>query len=72
MPYIPHTEADRQAMLKTIGVASIDDLFCEIDPAIVPVRAPGKAARAMREGANLSPDRAVGHRTWEDFLAASV
>ncbi len=40
--------------------------------AIVPVRAPGKAARAMREGANLSPDRAVGHRTWEDFLAASV
>ena len=40
--------------------------------AIVPVRAPGKAARAMREGANLAPDRAVGHRTWEDFLAASV
>jgi uncharacterized protein YbjT (DUF2867 family) len=40
--------------------------------AIMPVRAPGKAARAMREGANLAPDRAVGHRTWEDFLAASV
>lgn len=40
--------------------------------AIVPVRAPGKAARAMREGANLSPDRAVGQRTWEDFLAASL
>jgi len=39
---------------------------------IMPVRAPGKAARAMREGANLAPDRAVGHRTWEDFLAASV
>jgi uncharacterized protein YbjT (DUF2867 family) len=40
--------------------------------AILPVRAPGKAARAMREGANLSPDRAVGRRTWEDFLAASL
>ena len=37
---------------------------------ILPVRVPGKAARAFRSGANLSPDRAVGHRTWEDFLAA--
>jgi len=33
---------------------------------------PGKAARAFREGANLVPDRAVGRRTWEDFLAARV
>ena len=30
MPYIPHTEADRKQMLATIGVESIDDLFCEI------------------------------------------
>ena len=37
---------------------------------ILPVRVPGKAARAFRSGANLTPDRAVGHRTWEDFLAA--
>jgi len=36
---------------------------------IVPVRLPGKAARAFRAGANLAPDRAVGRRTWEDFLA---
>jgi uncharacterized protein YbjT (DUF2867 family) len=36
---------------------------------LVPVRLPGKAARAYREGANLSPDRAVGRLTWEDFLA---
>jgi uncharacterized protein YbjT (DUF2867 family) len=40
--------------------------------AILPVRIPGKAARALREGANLTPDRAVGGRTWEDFLAAHV
>jgi uncharacterized protein YbjT (DUF2867 family) len=39
---------------------------------MVPVRLPGKAARAVRAGANLAPDRAVGHRTWEDFLAARV
>jgi uncharacterized protein YbjT (DUF2867 family) len=36
---------------------------------IMPVRLPGQAARAYRAGANLAPDRAVGHRTWEDFLA---
>jgi uncharacterized protein YbjT (DUF2867 family) len=39
---------------------------------IVPVRMPGKAARAFRAGANLAPDRAVGHRTWEGFLAERV
>ena len=31
-----------------------------------------KAAHAMREGANLSPERAVGKRTWEDFLTERV
>jgi uncharacterized protein YbjT (DUF2867 family) len=36
---------------------------------MVPVRLPGKAAGAVRAGANLAPERAVGHRTWEDFLA---
>ena len=33
---------------------------------------PGEAARALRAGANLAPERAVGHRTWEDFLAERV
>jgi uncharacterized protein YbjT (DUF2867 family) len=39
---------------------------------IVPLWIPGKAARAIRAGANLAPDQAVGRRTWEDFLAAQV
>jgi uncharacterized protein YbjT (DUF2867 family) len=39
---------------------------------ILPVWLPGKAARAFRAGANLAPDRAVGRRTWEDFLAARM
>jgi hypothetical protein len=39
---------------------------------ILPVWTPGKAARAFRAGANLAPDRAVGRRTWEDFLADRV
>ncbi len=39
---------------------------------MVPVRLPGRAAGAVRAGANLAPDRAVGQRTWEDFLAERV
>jgi uncharacterized protein YbjT (DUF2867 family) len=39
---------------------------------IVPVWLPGKAARAFRAGANLAPEQAVGHRTWEEFLAERV
>ena len=35
---------------------------------ILPIRLPGKAAAAVRAGANLAPDRAVGRRTWEQFL----
>ena len=36
---------------------------------IVKMRLPGGAAAAIRAGANLAPGRAVGRRTWEDFLA---
>jgi uncharacterized protein YbjT (DUF2867 family) len=36
---------------------------------LVPLRLPGQAARAYRAGANLAPERAVGRRTWEEFLA---
>ena len=36
---------------------------------VLPVTVPGGAARAYRAGANLAPDRAVGTRTWEAFLA---
>jgi hypothetical protein len=39
---------------------------------VLPVRLPGRAARAFRAGANLAPDRAVGQRTWEEFLADRV
>ena len=32
------------------------------------IRMPGGAAAAIRAGANLAPGRAIGRRTWEDFL----
>jgi uncharacterized protein YbjT (DUF2867 family) len=40
--------------------------------ALLPIPLPGRAAAAIRAGATLAPDRAVGRRTWEDFLAARV
>ena len=39
---------------------------------IVRVPTPGRAAAAIRAGANLAPDRAVGRRTWQEFLAERV
>ena len=36
---------------------------------LLPLRLPGAAAAAFRDGANLTPDHATGHRTWEEFLA---
>jgi uncharacterized protein YbjT (DUF2867 family) len=39
---------------------------------LLPLPVPGRAARAYRAGANLAPERAVGTRSWEDFLAERV
>lgn len=39
---------------------------------LMPVRFPGAAARAVRGGANLAPGRAVGLKTWEQYLAENV
>jgi len=36
---------------------------------LMPIHLPGKAARALRAGANLAPEHPVGKRTWEEFLA---
>jgi uncharacterized protein YbjT (DUF2867 family) len=38
----------------------------------IPVHLPGRGARAFRNGANLTPGRAVGRRTWEEFLVDRV
>jgi uncharacterized protein YbjT (DUF2867 family) len=39
---------------------------------LIGIPIPGKAARAVREGAILAPDRATGRRTWEEFLAEQM
>ena len=39
---------------------------------IVEVPVPGKAARALREGAQLAPGQAYGEIRWEEFLSRTV
>ena len=39
---------------------------------VLSIRLPGRAARAFRDGANLTPSGAIGRRTWEEFLVARV
>lgn len=39
---------------------------------VVPLPLPGAAARAIRAGANLASDGAVGRVSWEDFLATRL
>jgi hypothetical protein len=36
---------------------------------VLPVRLPGATLAGYRQGGRLAPDRAVGRRTWEEFLA---
>ena len=39
---------------------------------VVEVPVPGKAARALREGAQLAPGQAYGEVWWEEFLSRTV
>ena len=73
MPFIPHTEADIRAMLDSIGVASIDDLFDEIPPGLrgsVPHGVP-PAATEM-EIMRLMAERAERDGTYLNFIGAGA
>jgi len=39
---------------------------------VLAVHLPGAAFASYRQGGHLAPDHAVGHRTWEQFLAEHV
>ena len=47
-PYIPNTDADRAAMLKTIGVNAVDDLFCDVPASVRYPKLP-KVPRALSD-----------------------
>ena len=52
MSYLALTDADRDAMLETIGVASIDELFAELPEGVRFDRELALAAGAGRAGAD--------------------
>ncbi|MDH5535957.1 MAG: aminomethyl-transferring glycine dehydrogenase subunit GcvPA [Betaproteobacteria bacterium] len=73
MPFIPHTDADIQAMLKAIGVGSIDELFDEI-PATLRADALKHVSPAATEMeiARLMGERAEGDGFYLNFIGAGA
>jgi len=73
MPFIPHTEADVAAMLKAIGVNSIEDLFDEIPPAL---RSAGLTqvpeGVSEMEVARLMLERAEADGRYHNFIGAGA
>lgn len=82
MPFIPHTQADIQAMLAALDVHAIDDLFDEIpaslradiDPAPTPGLKEMEIARLMRERARLNRPLLcfAGGGAYEHHIPAAV
>ncbi len=67
MRYLPHSEADRQAMLAAIGVGSIDDLFLDI-PANLRVH----GLTLPKAAGELSVERTLGRMAARNVPAGSV
>jgi glycine dehydrogenase subunit 1 len=67
MRYLPHTSADRQAMLATVGVPNIDALFADVPPA---ARIEGLLDLPRAQG-ELEVERALGAMAAKN-LAAGV
>src|ERR1700754_986223 len=68
MRYLPHTSADRAAMLRAVGVESIDELFADVP-----------AGKLIRDLPDLAPpsgemevERALGRMAKRNVPAASV
>ena len=73
MPFIPHTEDDIWAMLKSIGVESVEELFDEIPPALRS-RGLAQGPRAMTEMeiTRLMRDRAERDGIYLNFIGAGA
>ena len=73
MPFIPHTEADVSAMLESIGVDAIDDLFDEIPEAL---RSAGLTqvpeGLSEMEVARLMQERAERDGRYLNFIGAGA
>ncbi len=73
MPFIPHTEEDIRAMLRSIGIGSIDELFEEIPSALRSSR-PAQLPPALTEMeiARLLRERAEHDGTYLSFIGAGA
>jgi glycine dehydrogenase subunit 1 len=73
MPFIPHTDADIAAMLKSIGVGKIDDLFDEIPQALRAGELKGvPEALSEMEVTRLMQERADTDGRYLNFLGAGA
>jgi glycine dehydrogenase subunit 1 len=73
MPFIPHTEADVQAMLQAIGVSSIDALFDEIPARLRDVRLERvPPALNEMEVTRLLRERAEADGSYLNFIGAGA
>jgi glycine dehydrogenase subunit 1 len=82
MPYIPHTETEREEMLARIGVSGIDDLFDEIPAALridalkgVPAGlGEAEISRLMRERAARDTGATcfIGAGAYDHYIPAAV
>lgn len=73
MPFIPHTPADTQEMLNTIGVKSLEDLFAEI-PAELRINALNKIPEGLSEMelSRLAQERAAQNQNGLNFIGAGA
>lgn len=73
MPFIPHTPEDTQAMLATIGLASLDDLFTEIPQDLRQVDLSAiPAGLSEIELSRLMHDRAKQNNSLHCFIGAGA
>ncbi|MBI4356890.1 MAG: aminomethyl-transferring glycine dehydrogenase subunit GcvPA [Gammaproteobacteria bacterium] len=82
MPFIPHTEADKESMLKSLGAHSIEELFDEIPKELLVSKLPGVSppeservvTRLMQERGleNGEPLCFIGAGAYEHHIPAAV
>jgi glycine dehydrogenase subunit 1 len=69
MRYLPLAEADRQAMLRSIGAATVDELFVDVPEA---ARLDGKIRDLPDHASELSVERQLGTLARQNLVAGDV
>jgi glycine dehydrogenase subunit 1 len=72
MPFIPHTETDVRAMLESIGVDSVEQLFDEIPAQLRQIALDVPAALSEMQVLRLMQQRAQADGEWSSFLGAGA